>query len=271
MSTKKGHGQPETAPAPDGVVRAFNRSRTFVEEVLRENERLRYRNLHLQQELAGQRERALPAAGPDLQRENERLRRQVGEIKSQFETLSRENEDFRSRFQEVERQNENLLNLYVSSYQLHSTLDEDTVLAVVKEILLNLIGAEVFALWLPGPDGRVRLADLVDEPNHFAAGAPRVPSSAWQAARGGEPWFAPTAPAPGEPLCCIPLKVDGQTAGVLAVYRLLVQKSCFSELDRELLGLLAAQAATTLIGARAFSRTGAMLSPLPEEQPAGRP
>jgi len=270
MSGRKKPEQPEQPGATGGVVRAFNRSRTFVEEVLRENERLRYRNLHLQQELATARATGEAPAGTDVARENERLRGQVEEIKRQFDALSRENEDFRARFQEVERQNESLMNLYVSAYQLHGTLDEEGVLAVVKEILLNLVGAEVFAIWLPDPaTGVIGLAEVVDEPGAFAAGRPTVPAAAWQSVGEGEPWFPAGSPAPGDPLCCFPLKVDERAAGVLAIYRLLVQKSGFSELDQELLGLLAAQAAAALIGARAFARSGVALGGLPQEAPAG--
>jgi len=268
MSAKKDREHPEQAAASGGVARAFNRSRSFAEEVLRENERLRYRNLHLQQELVTARSAAEGPPGADISEENERLRRQVEEIKAQFAALSRENEDFRSRFQEVERQNESLMNLYVSAYQLHATLDDEAVLAVVKEILLNLVGAEVFALWLPDPGtGRVELAEVVDEPGMFAGKVPQVPAAGWRTAREGESWFAAGEPAPGAPLCCIPLKVDERPAGALAVYRLLVQKSGFSELDQELLGLLAAQAAATLIGARTFTRSGVALGELPEEAP----
>ena len=45
---------------------------------------------------------------------------------------------------EIEEENNNLANLYVASYQLHSTLDSSEVLKVVLEIVINLIGAEIF-------------------------------------------------------------------------------------------------------------------------------
>ena len=272
MSPKKEGEHPEQAAGTDGVVRVFNRSRTFVEEVLRENERLRYKNLHLQRELVQARQGREVAPGVDVARENERLRTQLEQIQAQFDALARENEDFRARYQEVERQNESLLNVYVSAYQLHSTLSEEAALGVVKEILLNLVGAEVFAVWLPAPaDGVLELADVVDERGLFAGAAPRVPEEAWRAVRDGEPWFAPGPVGAGGPLCCIPLKVDEHAVGALAIYHLLVQKSGFTPLDQELLGLLGGQAAAALIGARTFGRSGAVLVPLPDCAPAGRP
>jgi hypothetical protein len=42
----------------------------------------------------------------------------------------------------VQSQNDSRLNLYVASYQLHSTLNPGEVVRVIHEIILNLIGAE---------------------------------------------------------------------------------------------------------------------------------
>lgn len=260
---KDGEPRPH-APATDEAVRAYNRSKAFSEEMLREIERLRYRNLHLQQELAQERQRGGAPAGPDVAGENERLRRQLEEIQAQFASLRRENEDFRQRFQEVEHQNENLLNLYVSAYQLHSTLDGDAALAIVREILLNLVGADVFGIWLLDPaGGRMELADVVNEHASLAAATDRLPPQAWQAIRAGEQWYPPAATG-ADPLICVPLKVDERPAGAIAIYRLLSHKSGFSALDQELLGLLASQAAAALLGARTFTRTGAALTWLPD-------
>jgi FtsZ-binding cell division protein ZapB len=248
-------------PAASEVARAFNRTTSFSEEVLHENERLRYRNLHLLQELAQWRQQYRALSGRKPTAETEQLRHEIEEIRTQFAALRCENDNFRQRFQEIELQNENLLNLYVSGFQLHSTLDEGAVLAIIKEILLNLVGADIFGLWLLDPtQGRMALAEVVDETGCFQSKAPEIPPEAWLAVRKGEQWFAaPGSAASASPLCCIPLRVDEQTAGVLAIYRLLVQKSGFTPLDLEILGLLAAQAAATIIGARTFTQSGADL------------
>jgi regulator of replication initiation timing len=261
MSQKKDRESPEHLSPAEGAVRAYTRSKNFVEEIMRENERLRYKVFHLQQELAG-----VPRAGgglrSDVVSENQQLRRQLEEIKAQFEALNRENEDFRQRYQEVEHQNENLLNLYVSGYQLHSTLNEDAVITIIREILLNLVGAEVFAIWLLAPDsGRMQLVSVTDECELLAGEPARLPGERWVSLRAGESWSAPTGteiPA-GEPLSCIPLKLEEHPVGVLAIYKLLEQKEGFTALDQEILGLLAAQAAATLIGAKTFSHCGGAL------------
>lgn len=246
----------EHLPAADGAVKAFTRSKNFVDEIMRENERLRYKVFHLQQDLAAV-PRATVEHQHDVVSENQQLRRQLEEIKAQFEALNRENEDFRQRYQEVEHQNENLLNLYVSGYQLHSTLNEDAVVTIIREILLNLVGAEVFGLWLLEPgSGKMELVNVNDECGLLEGQPARLSGERWEGLRAGEPWFAAAgAGVPkGEPVSCIPLKLEDRTVGVLAIYKLLEQKEGFTALDQELLGLLAAQAAATLIGARTFTR-----------------
>lgn len=258
MSQKKEKESQEHLPAADGAVRAFARSKTFVDEIMRENERLRYKVFHLQQELAGM-PRSAPGGHDDMLSENQRLRKQLEEIKTQFEALNRENKDFRERYHEVEQQNENLLNLYVSGYQLHSTLSEAAVLTIVREILLNLVGAEVFGIWLLNPGtGRMELVSVTDECGLLEGIQVRLSPERWQAIRAGEPWYTPAGKEtpPGAPISCIPLKLEERPAGVLAIYKLLEQKEGFTTLDQEILGLLAAQAAATLIGARLFSGSG---------------
>ncbi|HEY5998435.1 MAG TPA: GAF domain-containing protein [bacterium] len=247
---------PGEGPAGAGsVVRAYNRSKAFVEEVMRENELLRYKVLHLEQELVRSRQEHASRAG-DVMSENFQLRRQLEEIKTRFDQLNRQSEDFRERYQEVERQNENLLNLYVSGYQLHSTLDEETALSVVREILLNLVGAEAFALWLvDGASGRMTLLSLTDESGLEDGVRPRIPAEALDSLRAGNSWFGRER-RDGDPLCCVPLKLEERTVGAISIHRLLTQKPEFTGLDEEILGLLAAQAAATLIGARLYSRSG---------------
>src|SRR5829696_2542441 len=71
-----------------------------------------------------------------------------GELEARFKALQQENREFANRYVEIEEENNNLANLYVASYQLHSTLDFREVLQIVQEIVINLIGAEAFAILL---------------------------------------------------------------------------------------------------------------------------
>src|SRR5947209_6083638 len=122
----------------------FNKGKEFTEELLRENQRLRYRLASLETEgTAGFNDEVqrLRAEVQQLTDENRR-------IAQRFKEVEEENKDFANRYIEVEEQNNNLANLYVASYQLHSTLDFREVIQIVQEIVINLIGAEAFAILL---------------------------------------------------------------------------------------------------------------------------
>ena len=116
----------------------------FTQQVVQENERLRYRIVQLEQEAqeasAARRDQLLAA----LQVENERLKEKVAFLEKRFSEVQEENQDFAQRQVEITQQNEGLANLYVASFQLHSTLDPEEVVGIVQEILINLVGAEEF-------------------------------------------------------------------------------------------------------------------------------
>jgi GAF domain-containing protein len=262
LTEKKERDVPEMFTQAEEVVRTFTKGRRFAEELLRENERLRYKIFHMQQERTGSTVGESSSDG-DIEEENRRLKRELEEIKDNFSTLNRENKDFQSRYEEVEKQNENLLNLYVSGYQMHSTLQETNVLAVIQEIILNLLGGEIFVLWAVNQEtGELETLIFVDEKDKFGGSAPQLPTERREEMASGESWFAPEdghGSPPGDLLACIPLQLEEKTLGVLAIYKLLEQKERLTSLDQELMGLLTAQAATAIIGSMAVSRSGKAL------------
>ena len=258
MTEKKEREGLEIFSQAEEVVRTFTKGKRFAEELLKENERLRYKIFHMQQESAKSSLEG-PPEGDDVEEENRRLKRELDEIKENFSALNRENEDFQNRYEEVEKQNENLLNLYVSGYQLHSTIQESSVLSVIQEIILNLLGGEVFALWVVNQaSGALETLIFVDEKGAFGTSAPPLPAERREEMASGQSWFAggDDTASPGDPLACIPLQLDEKTFGVLAIYKLLQQKEMLTTLDQELMGLLTAQAATAIIGSMAVSRSG---------------
>ena len=58
-----------------------------------------------------------------------------------------------------------------------------------------------------------------------------------------------------DPLVCIPLWVQDQPLGAIAVYRLLQQKDGFSTVDHEIFTLLAQHAATAIYSARLYAQS----------------
>jgi transcriptional regulator with GAF, ATPase, and Fis domain len=247
----------------------FSRARDFTEELLRENERLRFRIAGLARELES---RGGPARRPgeaaELERRVEELQRERDELLDRFRQVEEMNRNFASRYQEIETQNNQLANLYVASYQLHATLDFDEVVATVREILINLVGAEAFAIyWLEERARTLRteasqgLGGTLPHRVRFGAG----PLA--RAAEQGESYYADPLPDPSEvdpshPIACIPLKISGRVIGLIAIYRLMQQKDRFTPIDFELFTLLAGHAATALFSSRLYQRSEQKLSSL---------
>jgi hypothetical protein len=246
----------EIFPEAEEVVKVFTNAKRFANDLLKENERLRYNVLDLRQQLAmakvGQGE-----GKTDVAQENRSLKGELEEIKRNFERLNRENLDFQERYGEIEKQNENFLNLYVSGYQMHTTLSEESVRSVIKEILLNLLGAEVFCLWVVNQQsGILDLVLKVDERGFLAQEGPVLVKDLVDKMSLGESVYedSENAGKDGQPLVCIPLQLDGKTVGVLAIFKLLEQKEGITNLDQELLGLLTTQSAAALIGSMIVGR-----------------
>jgi GAF domain-containing protein len=177
------------------------------------------------------------------------------------------NRQFADRYLEVEEENNNFANLYVASYQLHSTLNPSEVLKVIVEIVINLIGAEVFCIYLAHPEQGM-LEPIASEGaplSHF----PQVAvGSGWvgQSVADGE---VATRIAPGgsrgpigggEPIVSIPLRVEEREIGAIVIYSLMPQKPGFSELDQELFSLLAGHAVTAIFASQLYARSERKLS-----------
>lgn len=162
--------------------------------------------------------------------------------------VQRENESAAGRFVEIETQNTNLANLYVAGYQLHGSLDRQQVLASIKEIVINLIGSEDFAVFERDGEDRLRMIEWFDQPptvfHEVAIGEGII----GQVAATGQPFISNDERGRSVGMvACVPLQVDGRVTGAIAIFRLLPQKhDGLESLDEELLGLLASQAGIAL-------------------------
>ncbi len=236
------------------VMQIVKRGADFVEELLKENERLRYR-------LADLDARGTQGNDESLIRELldkvQRLEAERARLSAQFAAVEAENKDFASRYVEIENENNNLLNIYVASYQLHSTLDFQEVLQIITEIILNFVGAEVFAIGLvPEEGGRLRPLIAEGIEREEIAAVPIADGVVGQVIAAGEPHFrTPSAGAavPADPAICVPLKIKGQIIGVILIYRFLQQKTQLAPVDHELFTLLAGHAATAIFAAKLYT------------------
>ena len=259
--------RPELSTRGEEFLALFHRGMDFTRELLRENERLRRRLAELEDEQ--QNAARSPADWEKLRRElltkirgleseHASLRERLNEVESQ-------NRDFAERYLSIEEENNNLANLYVASYQLHSTLEVAEVLRIVTEIVINLVGADTFAIYLLD-EGRQELRAVAAEGIELAQlPACRVGEGRLGGAvrEGAIHCFDP-APTrrrdPEQPLACIPLRIDGQVIGAIALLGLLPQKQGFSALDQELFHVLAGHAATAIFAARLYSQSERKLS-----------
>lgn len=243
----------------------FRKGQEFSQDLLKENEKLRFRVVQLEEavkkKLAGPRDSDSGDGDTflDLTKKVDEYEARLSELQERLGEVQEENKDYIQRYLDVEEQNNNLANLYVASYQLHSTLVYEEVLQIILEIIINLIGAEIFAVFL-----------LDEKSNSLKAVAAegveteRLPSVQMGAGVIGscaenreshvndDPDKKPDS-SYEDPLVCFPLMIKDHVIGVVSIYSLLQQKASFTPVDFELFTLLAGHAATAVFSSRLYS------------------
>jgi hypothetical protein len=256
----------EKDPAPitkkvEEFLQVFKKGEEFTQELLKENEKLRYRVAQFEEtsKLSGR------EGDYKLHSMEERIRMLEDENRNllgRFKQVEEENKDFANRYVEVEAENNNLANLYVASYQLHSTLDFNESLKIILEIVMNLIGAEEFSIMML--DEKTNELTIVAQEGMGPEARPSIKlgeGTIGKAARAGEAYYREGDPSDTSgvdylnPIVCIPLKIKEHVIGVIAIYKLLVQKQSFSNVDYELFSMLAGHAATALFSSKLYSQS----------------
>jgi transcriptional regulator with GAF, ATPase, and Fis domain len=247
----------------EDFLQVFKKGEEFTKELLRENEKLRLKKAKLEELI----ERSGDEARIKVYEDRIAiLEQEINSLREKFKQVEEENKDFASKYLEVEEENNNLANLYVASYQLHSTLDFSEVLRIVLEIVINLIGAEKFAILLI--DEKTNDLVPVASEGMEIASAPRVVIGQGRigtVAKDGESFFADKLTEvgefiPTEPIVCIPLKIKEHVIGVISIYSLLLQKQEFTNMDYELFNLLAGHAATAIFSSKLYTQSERKLS-----------
>jgi transcriptional regulator with GAF, ATPase, and Fis domain len=244
----------------------FKKGAEFTQQLLKENERLRYRLLQLENQQGSA--PASPGSEDqtrELVRRVESLEREKQEILGRIRQVEEENQDFATRYVEIETENNNLANLYIASYQLHSTLDFVEVLQIITEIIINLVGAEEFAILLV--DEKTGELQPVACEGIERGDMPAISLGSGiigEVTASGESYFVQDVETYEmdfqKPMVCIPLKIKEHVIGILVIYKLLLQKKQFAQVDYELFTLLAGHAATAIFGARLYSDSERKLS-----------
>ena len=246
----------------DEFLKIFKKGEEFTHELLVENERLRYKIIKIEEE-----NKALQKSGnihqiQQLQEINQDLEKEKEDLFDRFRESEKESMAFVDQYVEVEEENNNLANLYVASYQLHSTLDFDEVLRLIIEIIINMIGSDKFAVFLCDEDSN-NLSIVASEGIHeektkrIKVGEGKI----GEVAKTGDSFFEPDIKnfkpkSEMDPIICIPLIINDHLIGVIAVFSLFEQKKDnLSKGDYELFSMLGGHAATAIFSAKLYSKS----------------
>ncbi len=246
----------DAGEAPGDSLRGFlKRGEAFIEEILHENENLRLRIVQLESQLQEhQSPIPEPVAADELRQIFDQLRREHDELRRRLDEVASETEQYKARYALIEEENDRLVNLFVSAYQLHSTLEFSEVVQVIIEILLNFVGAGRFALLIWDSDAErfrplqaygLPVTDVPDYARDAAALGPSVQS--------GKPHLEPESPdgwSVERPRVCIPLHLGEEIAGLITIFSYLEQKEALSPIDQELFGLIGDHGGVVLESAR---------------------
>jgi hypothetical protein len=146
--------------------------------------------------------------------------------------------------------------------RMRAAVENDDAVDAIKEIIVNLIGSEEFAVYAVDDAGSV--LNLVCSCGSGEVAQPAIPLGVGPVGRAAlidrvsitgippELWSAEQS----DLTACIPLKIDGTLTGAIAIFRLLPQKRSAGALDRDLLTLLGSLAAPALHEAGVLERTG---------------
>jgi len=236
----------------------FRKGEEFTKQLLKENEKLRYRVAELEENLRQSSDDARIKLYEDRIR---LLEEEIQSLKKRYKEVEEENKDFAARYVEVEEENNNLANLYVASYQLHSTLDFNEVLKIVIEIIINLIGAEKFVIMIMDEKTNELLPVTSEGLSDMDIPAVKMGEGIiGRVSKEGDSYFADEIVYAEDvdlekPLVCIPLKIKEHVIGVIVIYSLLVQKERFTNVDYELFNLLAGHAATAIFSSRLYTQS----------------
>ncbi len=198
--------------------------------------------------------RQLEKAKAGLERDNRRLAARVVE-------LEEENHEFANRIVQIEEVNNNLSNLYIASSRLHSVLDRPQVLEIMKEIVINFIGAEKFAI-LTLDKHQEKLSCEAGEGFDCGEFPPVTPGTGelGRIFADKKIYFRNELPPegtsePSDPLVAIPLTIGDEVLGMLTIYALFIQKERLEDIDFQLFSMLAEHAATALFSATLYEET----------------
>jgi hypothetical protein len=245
----------------DGLVSHLQDVETLREtigELLVDNRRYRSDNIRLA--------KALVERGDDsgdllktLQASQEKARVHQQQVRE----LIDENAEISTRLVEVEELNGSMMSMYVSSFQLHATLDVDEVVRVIEEIVVNFIGASSYAILMSDEGDTFRVVGQRELDGRLPEKG-ISPRGVLAEIIGGKTAYVHTSNRAAREgvLAAVPLAMGNRVVGAVMIFGLLSQKERLLPNDIELLSLLGGHAASALISAQLYARADRKLKTL---------
>lgn len=187
-----------------------------------------------------------------MSNEIESLREELARVQRELKLQTERTRNVQAKYDALQRENAQLANLYVSSYRLYQSLVPDDVIEVIKEIVINLIGSEEFAVYELAGDKLTLLGSFGLAPDAVRDTRSALPLPAREAIDKGH--AVAHAPPRDGVLACVPLRHDNRIAGAIVIYSLLEHKPALERLDHELFELLATHAVPALHCSRLNTR-----------------
>jgi GAF domain-containing protein len=257
----------------EAVQSVFRKSAQLAEDLLHETERLRSNLQRLERDNAAMRTQlASDQAMRDLLKKIKQLETEKSTLLSHMHEAEAASTRYSSRYSEMEEELAKLANVYIASYQLHSTLRLPRVVTHLKELLQQLVGARSYGIyWSDATRKNLVLfaSENLDVKKHAKlalGGDDAVDPVVERAFLTGVPAIAEgklDVFGEGQPAAVVPMHFDERVVGLIVVYSVFEQKSHFTSVDFELFKMLGAHAASALTGALLFAAPGAKL-PGPE-------
>ncbi len=212
--------------------------------------------------------KALAEKAESLEKENIKLAKNVLFLAERNKKLTLDNDELELKYAEIEKQNANFASLFVSSYQIHSSLDPEKAIQNISDVVTNLIGADYFGVFFY--DAKNRLFVLVGGENIELIEKRKLgygDNLIGRVCASKKLYVAKDQsgkPNEDNPMAVVPFWVNDQLVGALAIYRLLPQKSELSPADVEALDLLGGDAATALLAAMLYKSSQRRITALEE-------
>jgi hypothetical protein len=253
---------PDLRKEREQLLQSFAGGSRITEEFLVEHERLRSQLSALETENAHLRAKVeADEAVRELLRKINELEHEKSDLVSRFQKAEEVSNEFHERFAQVESEFADMANLFVASNQLHSTMSPRRVTRRIKEILVQLLGAERFCVYMANAER----SELVPIASEGLAGDDLAPLSVTQGPVGEALRTAlglvdekhdPSQGTLDSPAAVIPMIIDEAAVGVIAIFSTLSQKTRFKNIDFELFKLLGQHAAGALVSASLFVQAG---------------